>query len=216
MRTKPTTLTRRDMLGALGTAAACAWSPPGEATALDDLKGSGSVVVYDGGGSWGAAQRAAHFDPFEKATGIKVISNPAGPLSELNVSVQAGAPSYDVYGGIDVGQLNEVLRANLVLPIDYRWFDQADLAAFAPMKASEFAVPALYYSVVLAYNTKAFKSSGPKTWVEMWDVGGFPGARTLGSGGNGPNCATYEIALLADGVSPEAIYPLDPCNRSLA
>lgn len=43
------------------------------------------------------------------------------------------------------------------------------------------------------------------SWAEFWDVEKFPGKRAL------PNYPTYTlpIALLADGVKPEDLYPLD-------
>ncbi|WP_204268888.1 hypothetical protein, partial [Escherichia coli] len=61
----PHDLTRRQLLAtaALGTAATASLASP--AIAQSSLRGSGSVVVYDGGGSMGHAQLKAYSEPFE-------------------------------------------------------------------------------------------------------------------------------------------------------
>jgi putative spermidine/putrescine transport system substrate-binding protein len=58
---------------------------------------------------------------------------------------------------------------------------------------------------VLAYNTEHFGDNVPQNWADFWDVDNFPGARSLR---NNP-VATLEIALLADGVDKDELYPLD-------
>jgi len=47
----------------------------------------------------------------------------------------------------------------------------------------------------------------PSGWADVWDVKGRPGKRSLDpvNGGAG----VMEIALIADGVSPDKLYPLD-------
>jgi putative spermidine/putrescine transport system substrate-binding protein len=45
----------------------------------------------------------------------------------------------------------------------------------------------------------------PNTWADCWDVKKFPGRRALR---NHP-IATLEAALMADGVAPDKLYPLD-------
>src|SRR5579883_1280925 len=53
------------------------------------LAGSGEVIITSGGGTWEQAQRVAFFDPFEKATGIKVVLVPEDHAKLLD-SVDAG------------------------------------------------------------------------------------------------------------------------------
>ena len=118
----------------------------------------------------------------------------------------AGAPAYDV-GDIPSGQLGTFLKDKLLLPIDYGFFDPADRAAFKPVAPGEFMVPALFYSLVVAFSTKRFPNGGPRNWTQFWDTKAFPGQRTLAAAS--PGGATFEAALLADGVSPDALYPLD-------
>jgi len=178
------------------------------ARAAPELKGTGEVIVFDGGGAWGKAQRVAYFEPFEKATGIKVVVAPRGPAGKFRASILAGAPAYDV-ADISAGQLGTFLQDKLLLAIDYSVFDQADRAAFEPVAAGDYMVPALFYSLVVSYSTAQFKKGGPSDWAQLWDTKAFPGQRSIAAGSQGPGGATYEIALLADGVAPDRLYPLD-------
>jgi mannopine transport system substrate-binding protein len=62
---------------------------------------------------------------------------------------------------------------------------------------------------VLAFSKDAFPDGGPQpqTWEDFWDFETFPGPRSLQqNGGDGWN---YMIALMADGVPPDELFPLD-------
>lgn len=192
----------------------------GAATALPmpaiakDLKGSGEVVVFDGGGSWGDAKRIAYFEPFEAETGIKVIAEPRTESGAIKASVLAGAPRYDVCvlpGGISAS----FARDGLLLPIDYSFFEQADLDGFQAVKPGKFSVPHILYSLLIAFDPAAFPNGAPNSWADMWDTTKFPGGRSIAPGAWGGEGATFEAALLADGVPPEKLYPLD-FDRALA
>jgi len=173
-----------------------------------DLKGSGTVAVFDGGGSWGDAKRKAYFEPFEKETGIKVVPQPRGTAGVVRAGILAGAPKYDV-ANISGGMLQSFAAEGLLLPIDYGWWDAADRDAMKPVAALPHGVPALFYSLVLAYDASQFPGKKPDTWADLWDVKSFAGQRTLAPGNQGPGGGTFEAALLADGVAPEKLYPLD-------
>ncbi len=57
----------------------------------------------------------------------------------------------------------------------------------------------------MAYRTDIYKSGGPKGWADFWDTTKFPGRRGLYRSPKG----VLESALLADGVAPKDLYPLD-------
>ncbi len=208
-------MTRRALLADAATLGAGLIAAAGlpEASATEahppvDLSGSGSVVVGDGGGAWGAAKRAAYFEPFEAETGIRVVPNPTGGAAKLRAGIKAGVPGYDVYS-FSGGHLETFVGEGLLEPIDYRWFDPADKAALAPVPAHEYGVPSLFFSLVLTYDAAKFPRSSPKTWADFWDTRKYPGARTLATGAFGPGGGLFEVALLADGVPPANLYPLD-------
>jgi len=57
----------------------------------------------------------------------------------------------------------------------------------------------------MSYNTKAFGGKAPTGWKDFWDIEGFKGPRSLGTW----VCGVLEAALMADGVAPDKLYPLD-------
>ena len=60
-------------------------------------------------------------------------------------------------------------------------------------------------SYVIAFDAKRFGKNPPKSWADFWDVKKYPGKRTLYKWMS----ANLECALLADGVAPDKLYPLD-------
>ncbi|WP_323040488.1 extracellular solute-binding protein [Gemmobacter sp.] len=60
------------------------------------------------------------------------------------------------------------------------------------------------FATVIGYNGKKF-ADGPKTWADFWDVKKFPGARSL----QRYPARILPLALLADGVPMDKLYPLD-------
>jgi putative spermidine/putrescine transport system substrate-binding protein len=81
------------------------------------------------------------------------------------------------------------------------WVRRCDLV---DAKYQDYAAGSYAYSVVLGWSKKL--SATPKNWADFFDTKTFPGKRafpkTIYAG-------TAEIALLADGVPKDKIYPLD-------
>ena len=204
------TINRRQILKGVAGAGGAAIAPSFLAVPAlaQSLKGTGEVVVYDGGGSWGEAKRVALFDPFEKETGIKVIAQPRTDLGAVRASALAGSPRYDVTI-LTGGNTTAFERENLLIPIDYGYFNKADLDAFNPVATGKFTVPHIIYSLLIAYDPAKFGSNSISSWADVWDTKKFPGGRTLCTGTRGPDGAVFEAALLADGVDPAKIYPID-------
>lgn len=195
------------LLGAMSLVAACgnpdqAGSSPGAAG-----DGSGQVVVRDGGGAWGDAQRKAFFAPFEKETGIKVIPAPSGGQPQLRAAILSGKPGMDVadVGGGNVGAWEQ---EGLLQKIDYaKWKDPTLRMQFAPYKASDFRVPSIIFAVQLAFD-ETVTGGALRSWADFWDTKKYPGKRSMHVG-DSPGGGVYEISLLADGVEPGKLYPLD-------
>lgn len=167
------------------------------------------VVITVGGGTWEAAQRAAFFEPFTRETGIEVVTTPEDH-SKLLASAKVGRPEADLTA-IPGSHLAAFVRMATVEPIDYSYFSEETLAKIPAHLKAEHGVGSVVYSTVLAFNTEKFPPGAdqPQTWSDLYDVSRFPGPRTL------PKCekmvdgGLLETALLADGVTPENIYPLD-------
>jgi len=88
---------------------------------------------------------------------------------------------------------------------------EVGLGGIAPEAVEAFGggdagVPAFASALVAAYRRDGITAEAPPgNWREWWDVDRFPGPRTLARDAFG----TFEFALLADGVAPDRLYPLD-------
>jgi putative spermidine/putrescine transport system substrate-binding protein len=91
----------------------------------------------------------------------------------------------------------------VVEPIDYSVVNKSQLD---PRFMSPGAVGSFYYSFVLGYNKASFKNGGPANYADLFDTKRFPGKRTFYKW-SAPG--VLEVALLADGVAPDKLYPLD-------
>ena len=60
------------------------------------------------------------------------------------------------------------------------------------------------YSFVIVYDAKAFAGRPPQSFADFWNLKEFPGQRALWK-----YMCTLEPALLADGVEPSKLYPMD-------
>lgn len=191
------------LLAASALALVMGWSPSAEAAdnACPGEKPD-SIVVNASGGAMAGAMRSAFSNDFEKKFDIKVIDTSPADLAKLRAQVETGNIEWAVteIGGQDI---LVAVKEGLLDPIDR---DIVDLSGF-PEEAQEnthwFAKSA--YATVLGYSTKAFPDDHPETWAEFWDVEAFPGPRSL----RDDPTDNLEYALMADGVAPEDLYPLD-------
>lgn len=167
---------------------------------------AGEVLVYDGGGSWGEAQRKAYFAPFEKETGIKVVPVAGDASTAMRTTIEKGAPSMDLVD-VSPADLDSWSKAGLVQAIDYSKWKSANQADFKPYPADPNGAPSLIFATQIAYDKAATKRP-INDWSDFWNTAEIPGKRTMGSG----MCACtgiFEAALMADGVAPQDLYPLD-------
>ncbi len=169
------------------------------------------LVVSGYGGTYQDAQRKAIYEPFEKATGIKVVAVVHPGLPKLTAMVQTKNVEIDVVeaAGPDAFVLQD---KGFLEKIDYSGFDKETLSELHPEAIKSYGVGDVFYSQVIAYNTKAFSQANhPRSWAEFWDTKKFPGPRILAAGSYA--VPPIELALMADGVPPDKLYPLD-LNRA--
>lgn len=160
------------------------------------------VVFNSSGGALDAAQRKVFSDPFEKETGIKVIHTAPVNFAKLKAMVESGNVEWDITE-LPPRDMVRAVKLGYLEPIDYTVINKADLI---PEAALAYAIGGGFYSTILAYNTKKFsKGNHPQSWADFWNINKFPGRRSLR---NSP-ADNLEIALLADGVQKDKIYPID-------
>lgn len=166
------------------------------------------LVVANWGGDAIDAFQKAFGEPFTKATGIAVRIDGSGPTEgAIKAQITSGKIIWDVVDadanlGIAFGK-EGVLEA-----LDYNTIDRAKIRKGYDY---EFGTPGYFFSYVLAYDSARFSDEAPTSPADFWNVEKFPGKRTMYKWMNG----MLEAALLADGVKPEELYPLD-IDRALA
>lgn len=166
-------------------------------------RSANELVVASWGGPYQEALRKAHFEPFSKLTGIKVIETTfEDPLSRIKAMVEAHNVEWDI---VNVGDRHVIVgaREGLLEPIDMKMVPTADLI---PAAVHSHGVGSDVYANAIGYHTRRYTvQNHPRTWAEFWDVKRFPGPRSMRK----VPFANLEFALLADGVSPSQLYPLD-------
>lgn len=197
-------LSRRQLLaaGALAGAAPFAGSA-GKAFAQDKPE---QIVHANWGGDAVHCTEDNYGKSFTEATGVKVVVDGSGPLEgTIQQMVDAGATIWDscdsdMFTALRLGGKGQ-LEA-----IDYAIVDKAKI--LAPF-TYDYGILGYWYSYTLAYDSSTIASQ--PTWADFFDVEKIPGKRTLFKWMNG----AVEAALLADGVAPDQLYPLD-VDRALA
>ena len=166
-----------------------------------------SLVIRTTGGVFEQALKRNFFDPFSKATGVKVVPVAAsyGEMMAKTAAMNAsGKIEWDIISPqyYELGKLSNVLA------------DLGDCSAM-PNVAKEgvsnacgqYGVLYLIGGQVLTWSTQAFKDKRPTKWADLWDQSSFPGPRALPN--TGSPWANLIISLIADGVDPAKLFPLD-------
>jgi putative spermidine/putrescine transport system substrate-binding protein len=158
-----------------------------------------TVATY--GGPYQAAQTASFFDRFVKANpGSSIAQDPSVGDAKVKSMVEIGDVTWDIV----------VLSPYLGFDTDGAWFEPIDYAVvtkdkFLPGLAHKYRVGADFEGSVLVYNKEQFKTP-VKGLAALFDTQKYPGKRALrkfvASG-------IIEAALIADGVNPKQLYPLD-------
>lgn len=167
----------------------------------------GRVVVTSPGGQLQDAQRRVFFEPFQRETGIKLIEATGPTLAKIKAMVVSNNVEWDVVE-VTPSEFLVLAANNLIEKLDYNAFDKKVLEEIDQRVVQPSGIGTIFYSNVIAYNTKKYsKENHPRTWADVWDVKRFPGPRILQAGDY--VVTPIEYALLADGVAPDKLYPLD-------
>lgn len=195
-------LDRRQFLAASGGAATASLVGfPNIARAQSKYAGK-KVVFASWGGVYQDAQKQAYCEPFAKETGATVVQDGPVNYGKLRTMMESGKPTWDVVD-VTVDFLYSGAQDNLFEKIDTA---VVDVKSIAPKYVHEYGVGNIVWSYNLGYSKTAFKGGNePKNWVDMFDLKKFPGRRML----RDRVAPMLEIALLADGVSPDQMYPID-------
>ena len=157
------------------------------------------ITVVNFGGANGNAQKKAYFEPYEKATGNKIVGvEYNGEQAKIKAMVESKNVTWDVV---------EVESPDVTRGCDEGLFEKMDYskigakADFTPAAVHECGIGTFVWSTVMAYNADKIKNA-PTTWADFWDVKKYPGKRGMRKGAR----YNLEFALMADGVAPADVY----------
>jgi putative spermidine/putrescine transport system substrate-binding protein len=172
------------------------------ASALTSAAQAQDMVFTSWGGTTQDAQAAHWAAPFTEKGGPAVVQDGPTDYGKIKAMVEAGAVTWDVVD-VEYDWALQAGKAGLLEPLDFAVIDKSKLD---PRFVSDFAVGSFYYSFVLGWNPANFADAQPATLTDLFDTAKFPGKRAFYKW-SAPG--VIEAALLADGVAPDALYPLD-------
>ncbi len=196
-------LDRRSFVSAAAATAATFALPGMIRPARAEKKFDGVKVVFASwGGSFQDAQKEAFCEPFAQATGATVVQ--AGPISyaKLRAMLESGSPTWDV---VDVGIdfFYSGAADKLFEKIDT---DVVDVKRINPKYLHADGVGDIVWSYNLGYSKTIYTDANhPRSWADFFDLQKFPGRRMI----RDRVTPMLEVALLADGVPSEKLYPID-------
>lgn len=165
---------------------------PGAGAQARDL----TIVAWGGVGQ--DAQRAAFFDPYEKATGKTVLEDQTPLLAKIRSMIESGNVTWD---------LVDLESAEAVIGCEEGLFEEID---WSRIKGEQYVDGVHsdcgygFYTAgnILTYDGDRFPENPPASWADFFDTAKFPGKRGLW---NTPKGA-LEVALMGDGVPVREIY----------
>jgi putative spermidine/putrescine transport system substrate-binding protein len=189
-------ISRRDMLlglSALGIAPAVLASSPAKAAPPD-------ITIATSGGESEKAIKDTYIQTYEKQTGGKALTDSIFPnTGRIRAMVESRNVTWDLCDS-GVSAMGELGPRGMLEPIDYSIVDKAQVF---PEFAYEYGVCNYMSSHLMAWDTQVIKTE--PTLADFFDIKKYPGKRMMRKGAT----AMLEMALMADGVPADKLYPLD-------
>ena len=188
---------------ASGSAAASESASAATSAACNPPKQDGVTLSFTSfGGVYQEAQRKAWLEPYTALTGVKFTEDENSSNATIKSQVESGQVTWDV---VDVGNdFGLDVHKDLLEPLDYTLIPKDEMNA--DLGITDYRVPDITYGVVLAYNTDKTAGKVPAGWADYFDTTKIPGKRGAWDYSEG---GMFEFALMADGVAPKDLYPLD-------
>ena len=173
----------------------------------------GEVVVATAGGTFQEALGDAFYGGFTEATGINVTPvtiNPQEQWAKVKADTEVGNVQWDI---VNVGPDSLVLQQDYLADLGPACDEIPNMATNAAEGVcQQHGFLYILGGYIGAANTEAFPDGVPTDVAGFFDQETYPGPRCLAS-----NEPVYNmmLALAADGVAPEEIWPID-IDRALA
>jgi putative spermidine/putrescine transport system substrate-binding protein len=164
------------------------------------------------GGTYQELQDSLIFKPAAKAMRVAIDGiSYSGDYGQLAERIRGDKNDWAIVQ-VESNFLLEGAAQGLLDSIDYQRLPRgAD--GFVPGATNKYGIAHIGWANVLAWNAARLPTGArpPSAWADLWDTKTYPGRRLLRRIARG----NLEVALLADGVSPDSLYPLD-VPRALA
>ncbi|NJC73940.1 ABC transporter substrate-binding protein [Planosporangium thailandense] len=173
------------------------------------LKGT-TLTFVSYGGIYQDGQTKAAITPFANESGAKILQDGPTDNAKVKAQVTAGNVTWDVIDTTNIFAAQQC--GKLFLPLDTSIVDTSKIPD--GHMTDKCSIPAMSYGMILVYNTKKYGANPPASWADFFDTQKFPGKRGLEGSAGEIDPGILEGALLADGVAPDSMYPID-VNRAL-
>ncbi|MEU4454490.1 extracellular solute-binding protein [Nocardioides sp. NPDC023903] len=163
-----------------------------------------NLTFADYGGDLSEAMNSSWLEPFSEETGAKFTQDPSMDPAKIRIQVETGNVEWDL-AEVDTWLANQQCG---------KQFEELNPGTLDASKFSDgyvtnkCGVPVLGWGAVLAYDKSKFGDDPPTSWADFFDTKKYPGKRCAPAS-SPPGQFNMEAGLLADGVAPDELYPLD-------
>jgi putative spermidine/putrescine transport system substrate-binding protein len=171
--------------------------------ACDPPRQEGVTLTFASfGGAYQDAQKRAWQEPYTELTGAEFVNDESSSNAEVRAQVESGQVTWDV---VDLGNdFGLDVHKDLLEPLDFGLIPRDEMNP--DLGTTDYRLPVITFGTVLGYNTELTGGQTPAGWSDFFDLSKFPGKRGVW---DYPVGGMFEIALMADGVAPADLYPLD-------
>ncbi|MDB5998347.1 MAG: transporter substrate-binding protein [Rhizobacter sp.] len=195
-RCKGTALASLSLVAVMGAA-------PAHAQGLEK-----ELVIATTGGTIAKLLGQYFYTPFGKANNVDVVPvaiEVPDQWAKVQAMSRSGAMEFDI---VTATPPDLVQKKDLLQTIDCSKLPAVQ-ANGVKGACTPYGVIRTIGGMAIAYNTDTFKGDAvPKNWADFWDTTKFPGPRGLPDTGDREWWVPV-AALLADGVAPDKLFPLD-------
>jgi len=172
----------------------------------------GSLTWYDSsGGLTTDAKNETVWKDFTALTGLAAQAEfTDGTSTKFRAAAEAGNVPWNLVEFGTGGEFYQAANAGLLEKVDT---SKVPVDKLDPASVDPYGIKVEDNGSVLVWNTKALAGKKPTSTADLFNVKDFPGKRCLYK--YPVSAGTLEVALLADGVPADKMYPLD-VNRALA
>ena len=172
-----------------------------------------AVTVASWGGAYTESQQKAYADTYSDPSSIQ-FENYNGGLGEVRAQVESGSVTWDIVDvlpsdaitGCDEGLFEDIsseIAANAVPgPDGESMLEDMENNGLEYHSGWDCCVPQIFWTYVVFFDPDAFPGDKPSKIADFFDTDKFPGKRGVHTWANG----FIQMALVADGVKPSAVY----------